>query len=332
MLVDLHELEHGALEAYAQRAVGSGADAADDDDDCVLAARDANPLTAHSRAPCGASEADFAQEYWRDPRIHSFGNMGVLGAVHAGVAPLFTRGIDLFAYDNIDLRGHVLAQLGASRAARLDNPVAAHTVRLAVDLGCGTGTMTRALAKGLPRARVRAFDTSDEMLGVANALTAEAMGAAPRVAYARGNAERTPLAPGSADVVAISFVLHEAPAHGRRAILAEARRLLAPGGTLVVVDIARAFEPSPMMLIGEPYVHGYQEHIDAEIRETFSSDEGFAVEFFEPVSDRAEMWFCHAPVAPTPEFELDAGAARGAVLPTSGRLTAAAEDREVSPA
>ena len=55
-------------------------------------------------------------------------------------------------------------------------------------------------------------------------------------------------------------------------------------------------------------------------------------QLLEPVSDRAEMWFCHAPVAPTPEFELDAGAARGAVLPTSGRLTAAAEDREVSPA
>ena len=24
------------------------------------------------------------------------------------------------------------------------------------------------------------------------------------------------------------------------------------------------------------------------------------------------MWFCHAPVRPTPEFEFDAGAARGA--------------------
>merc|ERR1719263_2606288 len=87
MLVDLHELEQGALETYAQRAVESDADAAYADMDCTIAARDANPLTASARSPCGSSEADFAHEYWRDPRIHSFGNMGVLGAVHAGGAP-----------------------------------------------------------------------------------------------------------------------------------------------------------------------------------------------------------------------------------------------------
>ena len=187
--------------------------------------------------------------------------MGVLGAVHAGVAPLFTRGIVLFAYDNIDLRGHVLAQLGASRAARLDNPVAAHTVRLAVDLGCGTGTMTRALTKGLPRARVLAFDTSDEMLGVANALTAERW-APRRASNTRAATRAPPLATGSADVVAISFVLHEAPDHGA----AHPRRgaAAARAGRHARRRRHRAFEPSPMMLIGEPYVHGYQQHIDAE--------------------------------------------------------------------
>ena len=41
----------------------------------------------------------------------------------------------------------------------------------------------------------------------------------------------------------------------------EARRLLAPGGTFLVLDIARGYEPSPVMKSGEPYIEGYLKHI-----------------------------------------------------------------------
>lgn len=48
-----------------------------------------------------------ASEYWYDQRIHSFGNIGLGGGLHAAVAPMATRRIDDVAYDGVDLRLHV---------------------------------------------------------------------------------------------------------------------------------------------------------------------------------------------------------------------------------
>ena len=41
---------------------------------------------------------ELAATYWNDPRIHTFGNVGPSGAVHAVVAPAFTVALDAFAY------------------------------------------------------------------------------------------------------------------------------------------------------------------------------------------------------------------------------------------
>jgi hypothetical protein len=37
-------------------------------------------------------------EYWFNNRIHTFGNTGMLGALHAAVAPMATKMIDDLAY------------------------------------------------------------------------------------------------------------------------------------------------------------------------------------------------------------------------------------------
>jgi hypothetical protein len=46
-------------------------------------------------------------EYWSDRRIHTFGNTGFLGALHAAMAPLSTKVIDMVAYDGQDVRSLV---------------------------------------------------------------------------------------------------------------------------------------------------------------------------------------------------------------------------------
>lgn len=48
-----------------------------------------------------------AHEYWFDNRIHTLGNIGVGGALHAALAPLSTKLIDVYAYEGVDVRAKV---------------------------------------------------------------------------------------------------------------------------------------------------------------------------------------------------------------------------------
>jgi hypothetical protein len=43
-------------------------------------------------------------EYWHDSRIHSLGNVGFFGGIHAALAPLTTKLIDVIAYNGTDIR------------------------------------------------------------------------------------------------------------------------------------------------------------------------------------------------------------------------------------
>lgn len=44
------------------------------------------------------------EEYWFDQRIHTLGNVGFFGGLHAAMAPVSTKLIDVFAYDGIEVR------------------------------------------------------------------------------------------------------------------------------------------------------------------------------------------------------------------------------------
>jgi hypothetical protein len=50
---------------------------------------------------------DYEDQYWYNPTIHSFGNIGFLGAIHAALAPISTKVIDVVAYDGEDVRSIV---------------------------------------------------------------------------------------------------------------------------------------------------------------------------------------------------------------------------------
>jgi hypothetical protein len=52
-------------------------------------------------------DRDHGTEYWFDPRIHSLGNTGILGGLHAATATFSTKMIDIAAYGGIDLRNQV---------------------------------------------------------------------------------------------------------------------------------------------------------------------------------------------------------------------------------
>jgi demethylmenaquinone methyltransferase/2-methoxy-6-polyprenyl-1,4-benzoquinol methylase len=103
----------------------------------------------------------------------------------------------------------------------------------AVDVACGTGALTRELAASAPGATVLGVDFSWEMVRRA--------AASPPAAYLVGDALRLPLRAASVDLVTIAFGLRNLPEPGRG--LLEFRRVLRPGGRLVVCEFSQPVVP-----------------------------------------------------------------------------------------
>jgi ArsR family transcriptional regulator len=127
------------------------------------------------------------------------------------------------------------------RALGLDAEAMEHAILSALperipallDIGTGTGRLLELLA---PRTgHALGLDASREMLALARARLSE-RGLAESASVRQADMYRLPLANFSQDVVTLQMVLHyaEDPA----AALAEAARVLKPGGTLLVADLA----------------------------------------------------------------------------------------------
>jgi len=150
-------------------------------------------------------------------------------------------------------------------------------VQRALDLGCSVGVGTRTLKDWLEARQgeavvVEGLDLSPPMLAVARAREAERAGApgsiaegSPITVWHHAAAEATGLPSGAYDLITLQFVCHELPGEATRAVLAEAARLLRPGGVIVQVDqdpdsevIRRLPAPIATLLKStEPYLEDY---------------------------------------------------------------------------
>ena len=112
-----------------------------------------------------------------------------------------------------------------ARLLRL-TPIADRTV---IDVGCGLGGLVRALAaQGVA---VTGVEISAEKVA-----DAEAHPKVGNERYVLGTGEQLPAEDGSADLITYVFSLHHVPVDLQAAALAEAQRVLRPGGRLHVVD------------------------------------------------------------------------------------------------
>lgn len=134
-------------------------------------------------------------------------------------------------WDHLRLLHVADAEVEASIARALAAPSGQSVGRL-VDIGTGTGRMIELFGPAADHAL--GIDRSPEMLRLARVKLAEAGldGAELR----QGDMYALPLASGSADTVILHQVLHYA--QNPAAAIAEAARLLGPGGRLLIVDFA----------------------------------------------------------------------------------------------
>jgi ubiquinone/menaquinone biosynthesis C-methylase UbiE len=123
-----------------------------------------------------------------------------------------------------------------------------------LDLGCGTGQLTRRLAARFPAATVVGVDLSAGML--LEARRADGGGRSPR--YVRGDALALPVRTESVDVAVCTESLHWYPDQQR--VLTDLARILRPGGRLVIASIATVTRLGDRMLRGASGLGG------AEIR------------------------------------------------------------------
>jgi ubiquinone/menaquinone biosynthesis C-methylase UbiE len=100
-----------------------------------------------------------------------------------------------------------------------------------LDVGCGTGVFASRVREALPRARVWGVDLVAAMLTQGGARWRSEPG---RLAAVQADSERLPFADGTFDVVTCSNSFHHYP-HQDRAVV-EMRRVLRPGGRLLLVD------------------------------------------------------------------------------------------------
>ena len=101
-----------------------------------------------------------------------------------------------------------------------------------LDVGCGTGRFLREVKTNYPRLEVTGLDLSSYYLAVAR----RDLRSWSRVRLVVGAAEAMPFADGQFDAITCIYLFHELPPGVRRAAVAEIRRVLRPGGTLVFVD------------------------------------------------------------------------------------------------
>jgi SAM-dependent methyltransferase len=102
-----------------------------------------------------------------------------------------------------------------------------------LDLCCGTGAQLRLLPGGV---RV-GLDLDGNMLRHAQKHGPEAL-------FLRADAGRIPLRSGSFICVLVAYALHEKTADMRRRMLGEVRRILKPGGSLLLIDFDPPWNPA----------------------------------------------------------------------------------------
>ncbi len=138
-----------------------------------------------------------------------------------------------------DLVVRLTTRESSFKTALVSQMVLARGARV-LDLGCGTATLTLMVKSRFPDAHVSGVDGDPEILRIAHA---KALKADAQIELRQAMAQALPYPDQRFDCVVSSLFFHHLDRPGKLAALAEAQRVLKPGGELHVADWGRATGP-----------------------------------------------------------------------------------------
>lgn len=180
------------------------------------------------------------------------------------------RGIVLHGATGYDLLACILTGGREGRFRDVMLRLAALTPGEAVlDVACGTGTLAIAAKRQVgTEGSVTGLDVSAEMIERSRA---KAGRAGVDVVFVGGTAQQLPFRDGQFDIVIGTLMLHHLPKPVRSAFACEARRVLKPGGRLLLIDFAKPLRRSVL-----PRLHRHG-HVDMQAVGALLTRSGFAI-------------------------------------------------------
>jgi ubiquinone/menaquinone biosynthesis C-methylase UbiE len=213
---------------------------------------------------------------------------GNYGGTGAEIAPgaVYDQGLNVFAFG---MMGRRLNDIGWSMAKYYQARRPDDKPKVIVDVGCSVGHNTLPWKQTYPDAEVHGIDVAAACLRYAHA-RAQAMGVS--VHFKQQSCEKLDFEDNSVDIVFSSMFLHELPKEAIDAYMAEAHRILKPGGVMLNMELPPndSLEPYDSFYLdwdcyynNEPFYKGFR---DQDYR-SLCTDAGFAEDaFFEAIMPR----------------------------------------------
>ena len=123
-----------------------------------------------------------------------------------------------------------------------------------LDVGCGTGSLALEAKRRVgPTGTVRGIDGSPQMIARA---AQKARKTGLEIEFANALAQALPFADSRFDVAFSTLMFHHLPRSSREQCAREMRRVVRPGGRVMVVDFARSTRRKPAGLLGHLHRRG----------------------------------------------------------------------------